>query len=79
MKAKEEPVNGTEPEPAAMPQPKCGFCRASLEQIGWLKNEQEGLVTFFHNVPGCMKVINIQAVPVQQRVIQPPAGLIRQN
>lgn len=39
-----------------------------MAEIGWLVNTEANLVTFFHNHPLCMKVINCQFAKLQQRV-----------
>ena len=57
---------------------KCPYCRADFKEIAFLRNDEIGLLTFYHNVPACGKVISIQAVPIQQRII-PPNGILPRN
>lgn len=57
---------------------KCPYCRAVFEKVGFLRNDEVGLITFYHDVPACMKVINLQAIPIQNRIV-PPSGVLPRN
>ena len=53
--------------PEASP-PLCPHCKKPLASVGWLINEEAGLVTFFHNEPDCMMAINCQFAQVKRQV-----------
>ena len=59
------------------PQPLCAHCRKPLTSIGWLHNQQAGLVTFYHNEPDCMVVVNCQMIPIEQPRVQMAEELTR--
>lgn len=62
------PPLAPDPAPTPQPQPICPSCKRHMAEIGWLVNTEANLVTFFHNHPLCMKVINCQFAKLQQRV-----------
>jgi hypothetical protein len=53
------------------PTPLCPHCKNPLTGVGWLCNAEAGLFTFYHDDPACMVALNIQMVPVEQKIERP--------
>lgn len=69
----EEPDSPARPTSAPAPIAAiCPHCRKALLSVGWLINQECGLVTIYHNDPDCMVALSCQMVPVERPRIQVP-------
>jgi hypothetical protein len=48
----------------AKPVVRCPHCGRAFVSVGWLSSD-DGVLTYYHNDPGCMMALNCQRVPVE--------------
>ena len=56
----------------------CPYCRMPLETVSWTTAAAPGgmqLISFFHQDPECMSVLNCQLMPAPRRLIMPSGGI----